>query len=231
MINGIDVSTHQGKIDWAKVKKAGIDFAMLRSSFGWNSSGVDKQFFNNVEGCNANGIPFGAYHYSYALTPENARLEADFFLRIVKDTGVSLPLYLDFEDKKQRALPVEKQVAIIEAFLERVTAAGYKAGLYMSKNSLEVLKKRNEPLLEKYSIWAAQWNSHLTYSGNCDIWQYSSEGKVDGIATAVDLDYSFVDLPKPEKDPLDEAAAELEKATKRILELEAKLAEIRAIAE
>ena len=92
---GIDVSSWQGVIDWDAVKSSGVEFAILRSSFGSPSpSQVDNQFYNNVKGAQAAGIPIGAYHYGYAVTEEEARNEAGFFLDTVKGIRFEYPLYL-----------------------------------------------------------------------------------------------------------------------------------------
>lgn len=219
MRNGVDVSSHQGSIDWAAAKAGGVEFAVIRASFG--ESRTDKCFEANLRGCGENGVPYGFYHYSYALTPKEAEREAEFFLETVRGSAPELPLFFDFEEKEQRALPTETQLEIIEAFCERVSAGGYKAGLYGSKSWLETLKKVRPEFFEKYFIWVAQWNDKNTFSGRYDLWQNSSTGRVPGIETAVDTDICYI-----EQDPEEDCAALREK----VAQLERRLAEIAKIA-
>ena len=94
-IFGIDVSRFQGNIDWAEVKRAGVEFAMLRAGFG--SGSIDVQFRRNAEGCCAEGIPFGVYWFSYAYTPDMARQEARQCLETIEDYRVEYPVCIDFE--------------------------------------------------------------------------------------------------------------------------------------
>ena len=100
---GIDVSTWQGNIDWNKVKADGIEFAMLRSSFGKENPDkqTDNKFWQNYRNAKAAGVPIGAYHYSYATTVEDAKKEADFFLSIVKGCQFEYPIAFDIEDDSQ----------------------------------------------------------------------------------------------------------------------------------
>lgn len=84
MLKGIDVSEHQGKIDWSAVKSSGVDFAIIRAGYGREISQKDKQFENNYAGCKASGIPVGAYWYSYATSAEAAKLEAQVCLEVLK---------------------------------------------------------------------------------------------------------------------------------------------------
>ncbi len=224
MKNGIDVSSYQGSIDWKKAKDGGVEFAVIRSSFAQNR--IDKCFAANLNGCEENDVPYGFYHYSYALTPEEAAAEADFFLNTVSGSAPELPLFLDFEESSQRALPLAKQAEIIDTFCEKVASAGFKAGLYANKSYLETLKNAYPELLDKYYIWVAQWNVATTYSGHYDIWQNSSTGKVPGIAGNVDTDICYTDFSPAEPKPPDEC----NELRSRIAELEDRLAKIAELA-
>ena len=139
MKKGIDVSHHQGVIDWARVAASGeVEFAILRASFGWgNPAQIDRRVQNNIAGCTAAGIPYGFYHYSYAKTPDEAREEAKLFLSAVAGSKPQYPLALDFEDPSQMSLTGAEMRAVCRAFLEAVEAAGYAPMLYSTASLLE----------------------------------------------------------------------------------------------
>jgi lysozyme len=197
VLKGIDVSHHNGVIDWERVKAADIDFAMLRACWGWdNDNQIDRQLQNNIRGCEAAGLPYGLYHYSYAKNPEEAKKEAAFFLRVIRDAKPLYPIAFDFEEKTQLALPLETQLSIIEAFLEVVEAAGYYGILYMSASSMEQLRRVSPQRMDKFDRWVAHVGvSKPAVSGNYGLWQYSWKGRVDGIQGDVDLDYAYKDYP------------------------------------
>ena len=122
-MKGIDVSVHNGDIDWGKVKTDGIDFAIIRAGYGRLASQKDKRFEQNYSGAKAAGIPVGAYWYSYAMSEDETRLEADVFLSVIKGKQFEFPGYYDVEEKKQFDLGKERVSAIMRAFLERVESA------------------------------------------------------------------------------------------------------------
>lgn len=197
MLKGIDASHHNGAVDWKKVKAAGVEFAMLRAGFGWdNDSQIDRQLQNNIQGCEAAGLPYGLYHYSYAQNPADAKREAAFFLRVIRDAKPLYPVAFDFEEKAQLALPPETQLAIIEAFLGEIKAAGYYGILYMSASSLENLNRYARERIGRFDCWVAHIDTDKpAFSGDYGIWQYSWKGKIDGIQGNVDLDYAYRDYP------------------------------------
>ena len=192
-MKGIDVSVHNGNIDWNRVKSAGIDFAILRAGYGRLASQKDEKFEQNYSGAKAAGIPIGAYWYSYAMSEDEARLEADVFLSIIKGKQFEFPVYYDVEEKKQFALGKEKVSAIMRAFLERVEAAGYFVGLYGSASSLTT--HTADDIKSRYTIWLAHWVNQTSYGGAYGIWQHSEKGRVDGITGNVDLDIGYKDFP------------------------------------
>lgn len=212
--NGIDVSTHNGNIDWNRVKSAGIDFAILRAGYGRLASQKDECFEQNYAGAKAAGILVGAYWYSYAKSEGEARLEADAFLSVIKGKQFEFPVYYDVEEKKQLALGKEKLSAIMRAFLERVEAAGFFVGLYGSASTLTT--HTADDIKTRYAIWLAHWVNQTNYGGAYGIWQHTEKGRVDGISGAVDLDIAYEDYPaiirgtatepKPEKSVSDLAA-------------------------
>ena len=195
---GIDVSEWQGKINWAQVKTAGVDFAILRC--GYASTYPDKQWHNNVQGCLSSGMPFGVYLYSRATSPEEASKEADFVISQLKSeylTGADLafPVYFDMEDSKMVG---KNYAAIAQAFFDKLTAAGYPVGTYANLSWWN--KHLTSPVFDKYSKWVAAYNASigLTYApmsnfseGN-GIWQFSDYGSVPGIIGRVDLNYTYM---------------------------------------
>lgn len=192
-MKGIDVSVHNGNIDWQKVKSAGIDFAILRAGYGRLASQKDEKFEQNYKNAKAAGIPVGAYWYSYAMTPEEAELEADVFLSVIKGKQFEMPVYFDLEEKKQFDLGKEQVSAIMRAFLSKVEASGYFVGLYGSASSLTT--HTADDIKSRYTIWLAHWVQQTNYNGAYGIWQYSEKGKVDGISGNVDLDICYKDFP------------------------------------
>lgn len=197
---GIDVSKHQGKIDWDKVKPQ-IDFAILRCGFGTDlKSQDDKQFLRNAEECERLGIPYGVYLFSYASSVENAISEANHTIRLLKGRKISLPVFYDLEDTRttgncNNALILE----MAKCYVDKIKAAGYECGIYSNKYW------RTTKLVDKWydsiPLWLAQYNNCVTYKGDYIIWQYSSTGKVSGITGNVDMNYAYVDFNKPINSP------------------------------
>ena len=191
MKSGIDVSVHQGSIDWTKVK---TDFAILRAGYGRVITQKDAQFENNYAGAKKAGIPVGVYWYSYAMTPEEARTEADVCLSVLAGKQFEYPIYFDIEEEKQLKLGKEKVSAIILAFLEKVEAAGYWVGLYMSASPLSDLVTAS--IRNRFAVWVANVGVQKpSYSGAYGMWQYSWNGRIAGISGDVDLDYAYADYP------------------------------------
>ncbi|MFQ9872026.1 MAG: glycoside hydrolase family 25 protein [Oscillospiraceae bacterium] len=190
---GIDVSTWQGSIDWQKVKASGIEFAMIRSSYGKEdkSRQTDKQFHENMKGAKAAGILCGAYHYSYATSVAEAKQEAAFFLDIIKDYSFEFPVAFDIEDKCQRDLGRQLITDMIVAFCDTVERAGYFVSLY---TNLDWLNNRIDlDRVQRFDIWLAQWADKPTFTGSYGMWQYTSNGSVPGISGRVDMDIAYKD--------------------------------------
>lgn len=254
MTKGIDVSKYQGLIDWEKVKADGINFAMIRATLGWdNDNQIDPQLHNNARGCEANGIPFGFFHYSFAENAEDAKKEAAFFLRNIKAYKPTMPVVFDFEEafqvggvkngKTYAGFSLELQLSIIEAFLGEIEKAGYFGMLYMSKSALQRLYDYAPERIKKFAIWVAHVDVLATsYTGKYGIWQYSWKGNVNGISVPVDMNYCYVDYPSIIKKaglnsssvtPVDttdyKSLYEAEKAARQAAE--AKLGQIKALLE
>ncbi len=190
-LKGIDVSEHNGTIDWKTVAK-NIDFAILRA--GWGYFEKDKKFDVNYAGASTNGIPIGIYYYSYALNMEEAKKEVDGLLTQLKGKNIQYPIFIDMEDadgyKVNHGMPSNQMLQdICVYFCERLTAEGYTAGVYANLNWWT--NRLDTPRLDKYVKWIAQWNSSCTYQKPYEFWQYSSNGSVPGIPGRVDMNYAY----------------------------------------
>lgn len=190
---GIDVSYYQGVIDWNKVKKAGIEFAILRIGYGMYDNQKDKQFEANYTNARANGIPVGVYHYSYAKSVAEAEKEAECVIKWLNGRHLDLPVYFDLEDKTQTNLDKKTLNEMCRAFCNKIEKAGYWAGIYTNKYWATGLIDGAD-LGSRYTYWIAQYNNECTYKGPYAMWQYSSSGKVDGISGKVDMNILYNDL-------------------------------------
>lgn len=241
MKKGIDVSQFNGEIDWKRVKESGrADFAILRSGFGWTDGDMslrrDRMFERNVKGCEEAGIPYGIYHYSYCVKPENARKEAKYALQLIKAAGAKpiYPVWLDIEDSAQISLGRDVLTQIALDWLDEAEQAGYYAGIYSYRAFLQNYLDMSR--LAKYDVWLAEVDVEKPkYTGDYGMWQYSWKGKIDGIAGDVDLDYAYRDYPEIirqkglngwEKTPdneLEKIKAELAEIIERLIGLQARL--------
>ena len=189
---GIDVSSWQGKPDWTKVKKSGVEFAFLRIH---QKNGPDTSFEHNYKGCKVNAIPVGGYKYSYALTPAQALEEAEDTLSVLAGRGLDFPVFYDLEWNSQRKLGSAAIEKIAETFLNRIKKAGYKVGIYCN---MDWYQKVLTEKLRKYALWIARYpaddNGTIQERLRPDIgvgWQYSSKGKVSGITGNVDMNVFY----------------------------------------
>lgn len=193
---GIDVSKWQGDINWKKVSASGIDFVMIRSSFG--STDVDIKLKRNVKGCEKYGIPYGFYHYTYARTVAQAKKEAKFFLKTIKNYSPEYPVVLDIEESFYNSMSRKEVTNIIVAFMEELENAGYFAMIYSGAKFLTDNTYIDK--LTAYDIWVACWGDEERLISNYDyhygMWQYSSTGRIKGIDEDVDLNYAFKDYPQ-----------------------------------
>lgn len=194
-IGGIDVSKWQGNIDFKKVKESDRNFVIIREGYGKKDpKQTDKKFKENYQKAKEVGLNVGAYHYSYADSIEDAKLEAEFCLENIQGMQFEYPIVFDIEDKEQLKLNNRQRTDIVKAFCEEIEKAKYYAMFYCNLNWINNYLIKDE-LLPKYDLWLAQWHVSRP-SINCGIWQYSSEGKIDGISGNVDLDISQKDYPQ-----------------------------------
>ena len=190
-LTGIDVSRHNGEVNWDAVKNAGIQFAMIRVGYGDDLSNQDDiQAVRNMQECERLGIPYGVYLYSYATNTdgavESAVSEANHVKRMIAGHNPQLGIWYDMEDDCQDKLSNEQLADIAVRFLEEMRPCGYDLGIYASLNFWNT--RLNSARLDGYKRWVAQWADECTYNGTYHFWQYTSKGIVDGIEGNVDMD-------------------------------------------
>ena len=189
---GIDVSKHQDTIDWKKVKNDGVEFAIIRIGYGGSAPVKDEKFEENYKNARANGLDVGVYIYSYADTLTDAKTEANAVINWLGGRDLELPVYFDIEDKKQSVLGNTLRTNIVKTFCDMIENAGYWAGIYANKSWLTSKLNMNE--LNAYTVWVAQWANTNTYKGPYAMWQYTSDGSVNGISGRVDMNYQVKEL-------------------------------------
>lgn len=195
ILTGIDLSQHNGNVDFAKVAKSGVKFAILRTGYGRNiPKQRDKKFEAYYSGCKANGIPVGAYHYSYATTAAGAAEEAAFVLEILKGKKLEYPIYFDIEEKAQCKLPKAVCDEMVTTFCTILEKAGYFAGVYSFDSFFN--SNLSTAIVQRFSAWAARVeNIKPTSCKAYGMHQYSWKGKVDGCNGDVDMNYCYKDFP------------------------------------
>ena len=204
ILKGIDVSYCQNEVDWDAAKASGlVDFAILRAGYGREPSQVDTQFSRNYAACKRLGIPCGAYWFSYAMSADEAKREAQVFLQTIKGKSFEYPVYMDLENEKQFALGKAACSAIVDAFLNTLEQAGYFAGLYCSTYYLD--NYLSDSVKSRYTIWCVQYASKCTYQNPYGIWQYNVAGNAEydiigqknipGVSGECDMDYCYTDYP------------------------------------
>ena len=204
---GIDVSTFNGDVNYSSIKSQGIDFVMIRSSYGWYDSydaaagkeygfQYDAKLYNNVKGAVENNVPFGIYHYSYARNTSEAALEAEYTINALKSTGayansMSLPIAYDVEDSKyQGSIDKETLTDIVITYCTKIREAGYQPMIYANKSWFVEHLNINRLNSLGYDFWYALWpGGNIDFSNKIQIadsgiypliWQYTSSGSVDG---------------------------------------------------
>ncbi len=189
---GIDISYHNGEIDFSKIKSK-VDFVIMRSGYGNKTiDSKEVKFDLYYEEAKKNNIPVGTYWYCYAYTPEEALIEAKTFLNKVKGKKFEFPVYYDVEEKEILDTGSDNVNALINTFCEELEKNNYYCGLYSSSNYLNNLI--SEEIKQKYAIWVAHWKvDKPSYEGPWGIWQYTSDGNMDGVESErLDLDIAVI---------------------------------------
>ena len=188
-LRGIDVSYHDGEIDFAKVKPQ-VDFVIMRAGYGIKDEDSKEVKFNTYyEDAKKNNIPVGTYWYCYALTPEVALQEAKVFLKKVKGKKFEFPVYYDVEEPSVLETGSENLKNIINTFCGELEKNNYYCGVYASLNVF--LNKFPAEIYQKYAVWVAYWSQNRPQINGTSwgIWQYTSDGSMDGVQSErVDFD-------------------------------------------
>lgn len=190
LAHGIDVSKHQGTINWDQVKAdPSVQFAILRAGYGRYESQVDAQWARNYAECKRLGIPVGAYWYSYATTPADAATEGQLFAKVLAGKQFEYPVYFDQEDG---SIPAAQRTACALAFFDALGAAWYK-GYYsytawMPSVDLGTIRQHCD------TVWLADYRTNPDQTIQRDMHQYTSSGTVAGIGGRVDCNRAYVDF-------------------------------------
>lgn len=193
---GIDVSKWQPNIDWQKVKKSGIEFAIIRAGYGTH---VDPKAHEHIKGALASGLHVGLYWFSYACSISQAEEEARSIRNVAWEYPIDYPLYWDWESDSERHFKMvtgnrptlEDVDSMAVAFCEKIENLGYYAGIYA--NADDAAKYFREATRKRFAWWRATWTDKepAQTPHEFSIWQYTSKGTVPGIGGNVDRDYSF----------------------------------------
>ena len=194
---GIDVSKHQGKIDWDKVAADGVEFAFIRvglRGYGTGKIVEDEYFEENIKGAIAHGLDVGVYFFSQAISEEEVREEVAFVLDKISNYELTLPIVYDVErvvdsSARMNALSVEDRTHYTKLFCQLISENGYKPMIYHNMEMATMMIQLEE--LEEFEKWFAYYSNDFYYPYDYGIWQYSEKGKVDGIKTDVDLNIAF----------------------------------------
>lgn len=194
---GIDVSSHQGNIDWNLVAQDGVEFAIIRVGYrGYGSEGrlvVDEKFENNIKGATAAGIKVGVYFFSQAINEAELLEEANLVLEQIAPYKIECPVVYDVEKTsaqgRMNAISVEERTQLTKLFCQTIADAGYRPMIYHNTEMGALLINIAE--LEDYDKWYASYSDQMFYPYDYKIWQYSDKGKIQGISTDVDLNICF----------------------------------------
>lgn len=193
---GIDVSKWNGVIDWDRVRGAGVEFAIVRAGYRGSVTGSlveDPYFVANMRGAAASGVPVGVYFFTQAVNEVEAVEEASAVIRLVREYNLDYPIFIDTEgaggNGRADGLDPETRTLVCEAFCRTIENAGYRAGVYASRNWYNNNLYTNR--LDNYFIWLAEYRSVPIYQGYYQMWQYTSKGEIDGISGNVDMNIYY----------------------------------------
>jgi GH25 family lysozyme M1 (1,4-beta-N-acetylmuramidase) len=206
---GIDISRHNGDIDWEAVAADGIDFAMIRCAYRGYSEGEikdDSRFIENIEGAIAAGIPVGVYFFTQAVSVEEAIEEARYTLDLIKPYEITYPVAFDVEitsaggedsAPRQNSVPGKDLTEITKAFCEEIKAAGYTPMVFTNLRMAYLKLDLRE--LAGYDFWISEWRDEEhdpSFYYDYQIWQYASDGEVAGIDGDTDMNICFAHYEK-----------------------------------
>lgn len=201
---GIDVSEWQGKINWEKVKKTGISFAMIRCGYRQTEGSKiheDVRFRENIEAATNAGLKVGVYFFGTAKNEAEALEEAEFTINLIKDYNITYPVAYDAETFNKGRLKNVSYSTITDnilTFTETVGSYGYETMVYSYYDAL--INMLDMGKFDGKLIWLSHFSPTTGYIGNYNMWQYTSEGHVDGINTNVDINISYFKFVENEED-------------------------------
>lgn len=202
LVYGMDVSQHNGKINFKKAKRDGIEFVFIRvgytgytkSSFSLN---LDKKYKTYIKDATKAGLKVGVYWYSQSTKVSEAKKEAKALLKAIKGYSITMPVVFDYEfaDTKKGRLDSAKlsktnMTANALAFLNTVSNAGYDACIYASENFLEEHLYANQ-ISSSFKVWLANYSSKTNYKGDYEFWQHTAKGRVSGMRGNVDINFWY----------------------------------------
>lgn len=204
-LKGIDVSKHQGEINWKKVAGDDISYAFIRAGFRGSTEGKlveDEYFKDNIEGTLDNGIHVGIYFYTQTVTEQEAEEEAEFVIDLIKKYDVTYPVVFDIEEvtsssARTSKMTKEDYTKATIAFCEKIKEAGYTPMIYGNLKSFMIMLDMEQ--LEDYEKWFAFYDMPVYFPYAFSIWQYSSKGSVNGISGEVDLNICMKDFSQQEQ--------------------------------
>lgn len=197
---GIDVSEHQGQIDWTQVAQTDVKYAMVRLAYrGWGAEGVirpDARGLENLEGAALAGLQVGVYFFSQAITVEEAQEEARFVLQLLDGRELELPIVFDWEtvsSEEARTRDMDRNTlnACALAFCRMIREAGYEAMVYFNLDMAKHMFDLPAIQAAGFDFWLAFYNDGLGYTHRVRMWQYTSSGSVPGIKGRVDMNLYF----------------------------------------
>ena len=208
-IKGIDISVYQKGISFSALKQAGVKFAIIRAGYGEKKDYTMNKF---VKDCKANGIDFGFYWYSYAMSVEQAQAEADKCIEVIKGLSPTYPVFFDMEEKKQiDGLNTDTRTEMAVAFCEKIRQAGFKPGIYANPSFMENYYDKQQ-IIGKYDIWLAHWTNSpdrpSRYNYGQTMWQWGLD-KIDRYDIDGDICFCEYSKPAPTKKSIDELAKEV----------------------
>lgn len=195
----IDLSYHNGSVDFQKMKNAGVYGVIIRAGYGKVASQKDKKFEEFYKGATEAGLHVGTYWYSYAKSVSEAEIEMDLFIKVIEGKKWDMFVAFDLEDASQQGLGKEKLTNMAVAALNKIHNAGYVAVLYSNPNWLtNYLSVSQMPDYTKY--WVACYSTASKYkvwtdSTFASMWQYSEKGTCSGVSGNCDVNYCYVDFP------------------------------------
>lgn len=192
---GVDVSSHQGEIDWERVRDDGVSFAILRIGFRGNTVGglnVDERFATNYVNARNAGLSVGVYFYSQAISDAEAKEEAAYVLRLLDGVPLELPVFFDWEevsDGRTGGKATSEVGRWAQLFCQAVTEGGYEAGVYFNQMyGYSIMHLEN---LTDYAFWIAEYRDSQSFGFQTDFWQFTGQGHADGIDVIVDMNLMY----------------------------------------